>query len=147
MKFSDHATYALDKTGLGGNADHCESGHEEIWDVFDNASDQDKTTILTRDGKPVAAVVPVEVLEFYERATNPAYLITGDGDAAHPVRLAETLLVARARSDRTARLAINGQPFEWATVDGFHVDVSRESATPGVHLTIAAMSVRVEDRP
>jgi prevent-host-death family protein len=37
-------------------------------DVIDNAADQDRATVLTENGKPVAAVVPIDVLEFYERS-------------------------------------------------------------------------------
>lgn len=118
-----------------------------VKDAIDNASDQDKVTLLTGDGdKPVAAIVPVEVAQFYERALSPAFLI--GRDSSLPVRLAEAIVVARSTDrDRSGRMWINGQHFEWATVDGYHLHVSRQSATPGVTLTIAAASVRVDDRP
>lgn len=43
----------------------------ELLDVIDLASDQDKPTWVMRDGKRVAAVVPVEVLEHYDELVNP----------------------------------------------------------------------------
>lgn len=39
---------------------------EDITNAIDDASDQDRSTVLTEDGKPVAAIVPIEVLEYYE---------------------------------------------------------------------------------
>lgn len=39
----------------------------QVIGAVDNASDQDKITWLTTDGKRIAAVVPVEVAEYYEQ--------------------------------------------------------------------------------
>lgn len=40
---------------------------EDIANAIDNASDQDTPTVLTEDGRPVAAIVPIEVLEYYDQ--------------------------------------------------------------------------------
>jgi methyl coenzyme M reductase beta subunit len=52
--------------------DYAEEWRERLQDAIGNASDQDRSTRLLEDGKPVAAIVPIEVLEFYERAMQHA---------------------------------------------------------------------------
>jgi hypothetical protein len=65
--------------------------------------------------------------------------------AAPVVRLAKHLHVVW-RGDHKG-LLIDGEWFGFATVDGYHVAVTREPTMPGVTLTIAAESVTVDYDP
>jgi hypothetical protein len=51
---------------------------ENFADALDLASDQDQPTWITDpDGKRIAALVPAEVLEFYQTATDPRVVAVG----------------------------------------------------------------------
>lgn len=50
---------------------------DDLGDAIDNASDQDRATWLVSEGKRIAAIVPVEVLEFYQAATDPRVTAVG----------------------------------------------------------------------
>jgi hypothetical protein len=51
----------LDVTPLMGTLDITQAWLVELGDAVDNASDQDRVTWLTRHGKRVAAIVPVDL--------------------------------------------------------------------------------------
>jgi hypothetical protein len=59
-------------------------------------------------------------------------------------KVAKTLKVVREGPGRAARLFIDGEPFDYATVDGFSVHPKR-GEMPGVTLTIAAWRVELVD--
>ncbi len=61
-----------------------------------------------------------------------------------PVKIAKTLRVVREGVGRPARLYIDGEEFEYATVDGFSVHPKRNEM-PGVTVTIAAWRVELVD--
>lgn len=61
-----------------------------------------------------------------------------------PWKIAKTLRVVREGPGRPARLYIDGELFEYATVDGFGVH-PRRGEMPGVTVTIAASRVEVVD--
>jgi hypothetical protein len=59
-------------------------------------------------------------------------------------KIAKTLKVVREGTGRAARLFIDGEPFDYATVDGFTVHPKR-GEMPGVTVTIAAWRVELVD--
>ena len=59
-------------------------------------------------------------------------------------KIAKTLRVVREGPGRPARLYIDGEPFGYATVDGFTVHPER-GEMPGVAVTIAAWRVELVD--
>jgi hypothetical protein len=59
-------------------------------------------------------------------------------------KIAKTLKVVREGPGRAARLFIDGEPFDYATVDGFSVHPKRNEM-PGVTVTIAAWRVELVD--
>lgn len=59
-------------------------------------------------------------------------------------KVAKTLKVVREGPGRAARLFIDGEPFDYATADGFSVHPQRNEM-PGVTLTIAAWRVELVD--
>jgi len=59
-------------------------------------------------------------------------------------KIAKTLRVVREGTGRAARLFIDGEPFDYATVDGFSVHPKR-GEMPGVTVTIAAWRVELVD--
>jgi hypothetical protein len=60
---------------------------DEFADALDLASDQDTPTWITDyNGKRVAVLVPVEVLEFYLRATDPRIISVGRLRQAEPAQ-------------------------------------------------------------
>jgi hypothetical protein len=71
---------ATETAGVFGlSAQECQ---DKIYDAIDRASDQDRSTWLTDEhGKPVAAVVPVEVLEQYEAGLSA--VLTGRHHQVH----------------------------------------------------------------
>lgn len=69
----------------------------------------------------------------------------GDGNArVSDYKIAKTLRVVREGSGGAARLFIDGEPFDYATVDGFTVHPKRNEM-PGVTVTIAAWRVELVD--
>lgn len=61
-----------------------------------------------------------------------------------PWKIAKTLRVVREGPGHPARLYIDGEEFEYATVDGFSVHPKRNEM-PGVTVTIAAYRVELVD--
>lgn len=61
-----------------------------------------------------------------------------------PYKIAKTLRVVREGTGGAARLFIDGEPFDYATVDGFSVH-PRRGEMPGVTVTIAAWRVELVD--
>jgi hypothetical protein len=59
-------------------------------------------------------------------------------------RIAKTLRVVREGAGGASRLYIDGEPFDYATVDGFTVHPKR-GEMPGVTVTIAAWRVELVD--
>lgn len=59
-------------------------------------------------------------------------------------KIAKTLRVVREGTGRASRLFIDGEPFDYATVDGFTVH-PRRGEMPGVTVTIAAWRVELVD--
>jgi hypothetical protein len=59
-------------------------------------------------------------------------------------RIAKTLRVVREDTGGASRLYIDGEPFDYATVDGFTVHPKRNEM-PGVTVTIAAWRVELVD--
>lgn len=59
-------------------------------------------------------------------------------------RIAKTLRVVREGPGQAARLFIDGEPFDYATIDGFTVH-PRRGDMPGVTVTIAAWRVELVD--
>lgn len=114
----------------------------DAMNAIDNASDQDRKTWITRDGKRVAAIVPVEDALLAERVNYPAMLLSQD--EMHPFRLAEKIVVERTPGG-IPRLWIDGKLFEYAIVTGYSCEV-RRAQTPGVTITIAAASVEIRDK-
>jgi hypothetical protein len=74
--------------------------------------------------------------------------MTDDGKASpakpQAARVAKVLRVIRERPGGPARLEIDGEPFPYATLDGFTVHPKR-AELPGVTLAIAAWRVEVVD--
>jgi hypothetical protein len=69
-------------TGVNGEVDA-----EHFADALDLASDQDRPTWVTDpDGKRIAALVPPEVLEFYQAATDPTVTPVGRHRVPEPAR-------------------------------------------------------------
>lgn len=62
----------------------------------------------------------------------------------NPYRIAKTLRVVREGTGAASRLYIDGEPFDYATVDGFSVH-PRRGEMPGVTVTIAAWRVELVD--
>lgn len=54
-----------------------EAAMEKLHDTIDSASDQDRITWLTEAGKRIAAVVPVEVAEYYEQMLAGTLAVAG----------------------------------------------------------------------
>jgi hypothetical protein len=61
-----------------------------------------------------------------------------------PYRIAKTLRVVREGTGTAARLYIDGELFDYATVNGFSVHPARNEM-PGVTVTIAAGRVELVD--
>jgi hypothetical protein len=61
-----------------------------------------------------------------------------------PYKIAKTLRVVREGAGAASRLYIDGEPFDFATVDGYTVH-PRRGEMPGVTVTIAAWRVELVD--
>lgn len=62
----------------------------------------------------------------------------------NPYKIAKTLRVVREDPGAAARLYIDGEAFDYATVDGYTVH-PRRGEMPGVTVTIAAWRVELVD--
>lgn len=110
------------------------------------AAREGKITLLTADrpgrsDEVVAAVVPKAVTDLHERLTHPSQQVSERNP--HPVRIAEKIVVERL-PNRSVRMWIDGELFTYGTLDGFSVHPRREGS-PGVTMTVMAMSVEVRD--
>ena len=66
------------------------------------------------------------------------------GSGLTPYKIAKTLRVVREGTGGAARLYIDGELFDYATVNGFSVHPARNEM-PGVTVTIAAWRVELVD--